>query len=253
MISQKWKKLIKALHQKKYRKQERLFIVEGEKAVMELLQTDFTIKRLLLTSAFLERNKVDIHIPFDLVSKNELAQVSSIENNYTALAVVEQYENVPLFPESKDEIVLALDDIQDPGNLGTILRVCDWYGIKKVVCSNETVDLYNPKVINASKGSFLRVRCFYTDLQEYLRKCFNFPNLTIYGTTLLGKSIYQANLLKPSIILMGNESRGISEKYFHYINENINIPRCEGGGAESLNVAIATAIVLDNFIRKKYM
>jgi TrmH family RNA methyltransferase len=248
MISQKWKKLVKSLHQKKYREVEKLFLVEGEKPILELLQSGFYVEKLFVSDLFLKKNP-DVSLNFELVSTQELAQISAMENNQMALAVVRQYENTMLVPEN--DLIVALDNIQDPGNLGTILRICDWYGVKKVVCSNQSVDLYNLKVINASKGSFLRVRCFYTDLKNYLVYCVkNFSEALIYASTLQGKSIYETRFQKPAILIMGNEARGISEDILSYVKQEISIPRPMEGGAESLNVAIATAIIVDNFLQR---
>lgn len=247
MISQKWKKLVRSLHQKKYREQEKLFLVEGEKPVLELLASDFHIEKIFVSDLFLKKNP-NLLQDFEVLSVFELSQVSAMENNQMALAVVRQYENKPLYPDN--DIVLALDNVQDPGNLGTILRICDWYGIHKVVCSNQTVDLYNSKVINASKGSFLRVQCFYTNLQNYLKDCVeNFSETLIYASTLQGKSIYETKFQKPAILIMGNEARGISKDILSYVKQEISIPRPKGGGAESLNVAIATAIIVDKFFQ----
>ncbi|MCM8820213.1 MAG: RNA methyltransferase [Candidatus Omnitrophica bacterium] len=247
MISQKWKKLVKSLHQKKYRDQEKLFLVEGEKPILELLTSNFHIEKIFVTDLFLKKNPNFLQ-DFEILSASELAQISAMENNQMALAIVRQYENKPLYPDNN--IILALDNIQDPGNLGTILRICDWYGIRKVVCNNQTVDLYNLKVINASKGSFLRVQCFYTNLQNYLKYCVeNFSEALIYASTLQGKSVYEIKFQKPAILIMGNEARGISEDILSYVKQEISIPRPKGGGAESLNVAIATAIIVDKFFQ----
>lgn len=248
MISQKWKKLVKSLHQKKYREVEKLFLVEGEKPILELLQSGFYVEKLFVSDLFLKKNP-DVSLNFELVSTQELAQISAMENNQMALAVVRQYENTMLVPEN--DLIVALDNIQDPGNLGTILRICDWYGVKKVVCNNQSVDLYNLKVINASKGSFLRVQCFYTDLKNYLAYCVkSFSEALIYASTLQGKSIYETRFQKPAILIMGNEARGISEDILSYVKQEISIPRPMEGGAESLNVAIATAIIVDNFLQR---
>ncbi|MDW8296299.1 MAG: RNA methyltransferase [Raineya sp.] len=213
------------------------------------MKSDFEVIKVFITNSFIKKNPDFYRNPsdFEIVKEAELVQVSAMENNQMALAVVKQYENKVLLPEN--DIVLALDNIQDPGNLGTILRVCDWYGIKKVVCSNQTVDLYNLKVINASKGSFLRVRCFYTDIKEYLKSLKNKKELEIYATVLGGKSIYEITFQKPCIIIMGNEARGVSGNILDYVKQKVSIPRPPQSGAESLNVAIATAVVIDNLFR----
>jgi TrmH family RNA methyltransferase len=246
MISKKWQKLVKSLQYKKYRKEEALFFVEGAKSVRELLVSSYEVIILFATRNFLANNKIPKHILVQEASENELADIGTLQTNQDALAVVKQKENKPLLHQN-EELVLVLDDVQDPGNLGTIIRICDWYGIKKVVCSNQTVDLYNPKVINSTKGSFLRVECFYTDLAEYLSRAFE-QKIPIYGTLLEGDSIHTIPLKRNGLVVMGNEANGISDELKSYITQRITIPKF--GGAESLNVGIATAVVIDNFFRK---
>ena len=244
-ISKSWQKLIKSLHHKKYRKQEGLFFVEGEKVVMELLESDYEVLALFGTKDFFTKNKINSSVSVEIVSDTDLVSVGTFQSNDACLAVVKQKKMaLPKF-DSKG-LCLALDNIQDPGNLGTIIRVCDWYGINKVVCSNETVDFYNPKVINASKASFLRINCTYTDLSNFLEKA-RMENIEIYGTVLNGESIYEAKLDSIGIVVIGNEANGISENILSYISKKISIP-CFGK-AESLNVGVATAVVVDNFFR----
>jgi TrmH family RNA methyltransferase len=163
------------------------------------------------------------------------------------LAVVKTKPNDFLYAE-KQEYVLVLDDIRDPGNLGTIIRIADWYGITKIICSLTTTDWYNPKVIAASKGSFTRVRGYYVELDMYLEKVRTTEQGTrIYGTFLEGKNIHQTTFAEAGYIVMGNESNGISPSVETFITQKITIPRF--GGAESLNVGIAAAVVLDNWRR----
>lgn len=246
-ISKSWQKLIKSLHHKKYRKQEGLFFVEGEKVVLELLQSDYEVLALFGTKNFFIKNKINSSVSTEVVSDTDLVSVGTFQSNDACLAVVKQKKMTLPKLDSKG-LCLALDSIQDPGNLGTIIRVCDWYGINKVVCSNETVDFYNPKVINASKASFLRVKCSYTDLSDFLEKA-RTKNIETYGTVLNGESIYEAKLDFTGIVVVGNEANGISENILSYISKKISIP-CFGK-AESLNVGVATAVVIDNFFRKK--
>jgi len=245
MVSKKWQKLVKSLQYKKYRKEEGVFFVEGAKSVQELLASDYEIEIIFATSSFLAREKnIPTNTPVETATEQELVEIGTLQSNQDCLAVVRQKENSFISLES-NEILVALDNIQDPGNMGTILRICDWYGIKKVVCSNQTVDLYNPKVINSSMGSFLRVQTYYTNLVEYLSQ---YNQTNIYGALLEGENLHQSQLSKTGIVLMGNESSGISNELIPLVNRKITIPRF--GGAESLNVAIATAVVLDNFMRK---
>ena len=244
-ISKNWQKLIRSLHQKKYRKEQGLFFVEGEKVILELLQSDYEVEILFGTKEFLQ-NKIPSYIKSEIALETDLVALGTFQSNKACLAVIKQKQmNLPSL--EKDEMILALDNIQDPGNMGTIIRICDWYGIKNVVCSNETVDFYNPKVINSSKASFLRVNCIYTNLSDFLKQA-SLKNIQIYGAVLDGNNIYHTRLQKNGIVVVGNEANGISDDILHYVNQKISIP-CFGG-AESLNVGVATAVVIDNFFRQ---
>jgi len=238
-------KLIKSLHEKKNRVELGLFLVEGEKSVSELLNSNFEIDLLLTTEKFFEEFGEKIRErskTFEIVNQDEIEKVGTLETNNSGLAVVKQKTNK--LPEIKNnEIVLTLDEIKDPGNLGTIIRIADWYGIKNLIASKETVDFYNPKVITATKGSFSRVNIFYTDLKDFLLK----TNLPILGAFLKGENIHEIKFPSNGILLMGNESNGISKEIEKLITKKITIPSY--GKAESLNVAIATAIIIDNWKR----
>lgn len=247
-ISKNWQKLIKSLHQKKHRKEQALFFLEGEKVVLELLQSDYEVEILFGTNDFFLKNKIPSYIRYEIALEADLVALGTFQSNRACLAVVKQKKmNLPSL--EKNEIILALDNIQDPGNMGTIIRICDWYGIKNVVCSNETVDLYNPKVINSSKASFLRVNCVYTNLTGFIKEA-SVKNIQVYGAVLNGSNIYNTTLQKNGIVVVGNEANGISNDILYYVNQKISIP-CFGG-AESLNVGVATAVVIDNFFRQNY-
>lgn len=238
-------KLIKSLHNKKDRNEHGLFLVEGEKSVEELLESDFKIESILGTKEFFASHAKIIelkNITCDIVEQNEIEKVSTFESNDSALAVVFQKENSS-FNTEQDEIILALDDVRDPGNLGTIIRIADWYGIKKIVASDTTVDIYNSKTISATKGSFTRVQIFYTDLVNFLSNT-SFP---VLGAFLNGKNVHTTEFPQGGIVVMGNESNGISKEIEKYITKKVTIPAF--GKAESLNVAIATAVILDNWKR----
>jgi RNA methyltransferase, TrmH family len=236
-------KLIKSLNEKKYRNEYGLFLVEGEKSVKELLQSDFKIEHILTTKEFYEANSADFKdFPYDIVEKAEVENISSLESNDSVLAVVFQKENSS-FEINNDEIVLALDNIRDPGNLGTIIRIADWYGIKKIIASESTVDQYNNKTISASKGSFTRVSMFYTDLEKYLENI----KIPVLGTFMKGENVHNFNFPKSGILLMGNESNGISKEIEKFVTNKITIPSYSE--TESLNVGIATAVVVDNWRR----
>lgn len=247
--------MIKSLHDKKYRQKTGLFLVEGEKSVVETLNSDFEIKTLLATKPFYTKYSKQIKdkkIVCEIVEPGEIENVGTLESNDSVLAIVKQksqtittadQNNSTLKPES-NEIILALDNIRDPGNLGTIIRIADWYGVKKIVTSIGTVDFYNPKVISATKGSFTRVNVRYTDLKNFLSE----TKMPILGAFMDGENVHQFNFPKNGILLMGNESNGISPELEKLITQKITIPSF-GGRAESLNVAIATAVLLDNWKR----
>lgn len=250
MLSKNVVKYLNSLQLKKYRQENGSFLVEGAKSVVELLASDFEIEMLVTTDAFYKENtqKFDKQ-PFrvEIATPDELSRVGTLQTNDAALAVVKTKPNDFLYAE-KREYVLVLDDIRDPGNLGTIIRIADWYGITKIICSPTTTDWYNTKVIAASKGSFTRVRGYYTELDTYLEKVRSMEQETrIYGTFLEGKNIHQTTFAEAGYIVMGNESNGISPAVENFITQKITIPRF--GGAESLNVGIAAAVVLDNWRR----
>ena len=249
MLSKNRIKYINSLKIKKYRQVHQSFIIEGAKSVLELLDSDFNIEFVLTTQEF-EQKYASIlsrhNTITETVTLQELEGLGSFQTNDSCLAVAKTKQNDFLSPE-KTEYVLVLDDVRDPGNLGTIIRVADWYGIHKIICSNDTTDIYNPKVITASKGSFLRVNVFYTDLPVYLAE--NAAGKNIIGAFLGGGSLYDFNFSTAGgFIVMGNESNGIGEAVTSFVTNKITIPRV--GDAESLNVGIATAVMLDNLRRQ---
>ncbi len=246
MISKAKVKFIKSLQVKKYRKEAQSFIVEGAKGVKELLRSDFEITWLAGTSDFLDENRNTLSLrKVDWVetTERELSPLGTFSTNNAALAIARLRPNLP--PHLTNEFVLVLDDIRDPGNLGTIIRTADWYGIKNIIASVETADFYNPKVITATMGSFCRVHVYYVSLTDYLFG----TNWPLYGASLTGKSLYETNFEKEGFIVIGNESLGISPAIHSLITQHVTIPRI--GQAESLNASIATAIILDNVFRSK--
>ncbi len=247
MVSKNTVKFIKSLHRKKIRKQEQLFFVEGAKNVTELLRANFTVTHLLYTDKFWQEHSRLVELcegENEMVSRELLAQAGTFQTNDSALAVAKMPEP-DIFEVEKGDLALALSDIRDPGNLGTILRIADWYGVHKLILSPETADIFNPKVLHASMGSFCRVRWCYTELLPFLQKA----KVPVYGASMQGDNVHSLGLGEEGIILMGNESRGISEELLPFVHQKIGIPRF--GGAESLNVAIATAVICDNFQRNK--
>ncbi|RAI89472.1 TrmH family RNA methyltransferase [Algoriphagus yeomjeoni] len=245
MLSKNTVKFIKSLHQKKFRNQEQKFFVEGEKSVLEVLNSDFKLELLVATDSFFEKHNSIISqsaAQVILVTQNQLETLGQYQSNDSALAVVQMKSNSPYdFPQG--HFVVGLDDVRDPGNLGTIIRIADWYGIKNLVFSEQTADFYNPKVIQSSMGSFTRVSFFYADLKDVFSKW----NVPVYGAFLDGENVHQMTKIKHGVILMGNESNGISRELENMVTNKVTIPGF--GQAESLNVAIATAIICDNFKR----
>lgn len=247
MLSKAKVKYLKSLQVKKFRRIHNSFMVEGAKSVLEILNSNFQVLELYATEDFAKTNKEilsKVGVSAEIVKEEELIAAGTFSSNDAALAVASIVDNIPL-KANDDELALVLNDIQDPGNLGTIIRIADWYGITKIICSNETADLYNPKVINSTMGSFTRVRLFYTDLQEYLTSV---KGVKIYGALLDGENIHHLNKGKKSgYLIMGNESKGINDALLPYITDKVTIPRF--GGAESLNVGVATAVLCDNLLR----
>ncbi len=246
MFTKNQAKLIKSLHEKKNRVELGLFLVEGGKSVSEVLNSDFEIDFLLTTTEFFDKYGEKIREKsnsYEIINQFELEKVGTFATNDSAIAIVKQKQN-KTFEIGKDEIVIALDEIKDPGNLGTIIRIADWYGIKNIVASKETVDFYNPKVITATKGSFTRINIFYTDLNDFLSK----QKLPILGAFLDGENIHETKFPSGGILVMGNESNGVSKEIEGLITKKITIPSY--GQAESLNVAIATAVILDNLLNQ---
>jgi TrmH family RNA methyltransferase len=245
MISQKWSKLIKSLHLKKFRKAEQLFFVEGEKAVLEVLAAHWPVKALFGTADFFDRYP-DTAYAAEISQScpaSDLEQVGTFASNNAALAVVAIPQYAP-FAETAGDWTLVLDNVNDPGNLGTIIRIADWYGIRHILCSPDTVDAFNPKVIASAKGSFLRVKLHYAELATALATA----QQPVYGAFLDGDSVHQLALTKPGgFIVLGNEAHGISPALETLISRRITIPAF--GQAESLNVGIAGAVIVDNLLR----
>lgn len=241
MVSKNQIKLITGLQQKKYRKQEGLFIAEGIKVIQELLNSNFELHHLYTTTqenidSLKQQNST-------LITEAELKKISALTTPNDCLAVFK-------IPQSKEPgysgLIVALDDVRDPGNLGTIIRLCDWFGIKQLVCSEQCADVYNPKVVQATMGSLARVNVVYTDLKAFIDKA----NIPAFGTFMDGENIYTMQLPEEGIIIMGNEANGISPAIEQMVSQRIAIPRFgDLQRTESLNVATATAIILSEFRR----
>ena len=239
-ISKNQLKLITSLSQKKYRQKHNLFIAEGVKVLNELLNSTFEIETLFCTDDFeatISEEKVV------RISETELKKVSTLKSPNKALGIFK-------IPKEKavqnSGLTIALDAINDPGNLGTIIRLCDWFGVTQLVCSKDTVDCYNQKVVQASMGSLTRVSIHYTDLENYITK----SNLDTFIADMDGENVYKTKLPKEGILIMGNEANGVSEEIKSLLQHKISIPRFgETQETESLNVATATAILLSEFKR----
>jgi len=241
MISQNKVKFIQSLHTKKIRQKLGCFLVEGAKNVLEVLASDWHVMEIAATEAFASEQLSDINIPIYLVGQAELEKLGTLQTNDAAIAVVaipSANQDFSLV-KAQSGYYLALDEVRDPGNLGTIIRIADWYGITGILANNGTAELYNPKVIAASMGSFVRVPFYYCNLPEVLAQ----SALPIYGTFMEGESLHKVAFPSGAIIVMGNESNGISEEVAQVVQRRITIPRY--GLAESLNVGIATAICCD--------
>lgn len=237
MISKSELKFIRSLKIKKYRQAASAFLIEGEKNVLELIQSDFNIQRIVGTDSFFQAHpECKNHENAVGASSKEVADMSSFKSNESVIAVAEMKTfDQELFETSK--FILALDGLSDPGNLGTIIRTADWFGFDQIVCSLDSVDLYNPKVISATMGSFTRIKVAYCDLPSYLKKY----NGIAIGAEMNGEPLNKIPSNQPIIIVMGSESHGISPTVKKELDFSVTIPRF--GGAESLNVGIATGIL----------
>lgn len=233
-------KLITSLQQKKYRQKHKLFVAEGVKVVEEFLNSDFECERIFSTENYEFSGLEDKRV---LISDLELKKISQLKTPNKVLGLFKIPENQELGSQG---LVVALDAINDPGNLGTIIRLCDWFGIDTLVCSKDTVDCYNQKVVQASMGSLTRVAIVYGDLISYLKS----TNLPSYIADMDGASVYETSLPKEAILIMGNEANGVSKEVREIVDAKISIPRFgKIQETESLNVATATAILLSEFKR----
>ena len=239
MITNAQIKFIKSLSQAKIREQNNLYIAEGEKLAAEWLQSSANVQMIIATSVWLSKNQsiISKHKSATVLEVDEhtLARISQLQTPNQVLLVVGYETNSRL--EIGNEWILALDTIQDPGNMGTILRIADWFGIKTIICSPECVDIYNHKVVQSGMGAHLRVNVQYQGLPAFLKT----NNLPVYAALLEGENIFQIKSKTPGVLLIGNESKGISKDLLPYATHPITIPKI--GGAESLNAGVATGII----------
>ncbi len=233
-------KLITSLQQKKYRQKHKLFVAEGVKVVEELLSSNFKIEKLFVTEDY-SCNLSNEQLV--LVSDVELKKISQLKSPNKVLGLFKIPETNSVINKG---LIVALDEVNDPGNLGTIIRLCDWFGVSKLVCSRNTVDCFNQKVVQASMGSLTRVDIVYKDLVPFIKD----TELPSFIADMDGENVYESKLPKEAILIMGNEANGISDEIREIINSKISIPRFgEGQQTESLNVATATAILISEFKR----
>jgi len=240
MLSKNQVKFIRSLKKKKFRQTNQLFLAEGIKVVKELLSSSFQLHKIYCTITYQNPLKVT---DLQIITEKELAMISDFTNPNQVVGIFE----IPTEKKPQHKgLTIALDGINDPGNLGTIIRLCDWFGVSQLICSENTVDCYNPKVVQASMGSLARVAINYLDLHEYLSS----ESRIIYGTFLNGENIYDSKPETNSVIVLGNEANGISDSIKALVQKKITIPQFgEQQQTESLNVATATAIFLSEFRR----
>lgn len=241
MISKNEIKLIKSLSSKKNRLKELLFIVEGEKMVNELLSSNYKIKKIYATKEWYENNfsKLDL-IDLKKISYDELSKISSLKNPNNVFALVEMFSN-ELNYFNLSGTTLILDSINDPGNLGTIIRSCDWFNVRNIICSKNTVDIYNNKTIQSTMGSIFRVNVHYCNLTDFFVSINNKPQT--FAATLNGRNLKNLKNNKDNFLIVGSESHGISDDLMKFVDEEVKIENISGSG-ESLNAAIATSIIL---------
>ncbi|OOQ60106.1 TrmH family RNA methyltransferase [Mucilaginibacter pedocola] len=238
MLSKSQISLLTSLQHKKFRRENGLFLVEGHKSITEFANSPYRIHTIYHTPGNAPKLlNLSRKINFQEISLNELQKVSALKNPADALATVYLPEDTGLSNKQlQNKFTLVLDGVQDPGNMGTIIRTADWFGITTIICSEDTVDAYNPKVVQATMGSLARMSIHYTDLKAFLQS----TNLPVFGALLNGESIYRTNFGNEGLVVMGNEGNGIRPEIEPLVSHRVTIPRI--GGAESLNVAIATAI-----------
>ncbi|MGY8946624.1 MAG: TrmH family RNA methyltransferase [Flavobacteriales bacterium] len=243
MVSKRDIKLISSLKQKKFRDLNRFFVVEGKKSILEFIDSKFKLVKLFSIDCSVFN---DIENQID-VSSDEFKKISFFNNPDDHLAIFEIPKNKPV---NQNKLIVALESIRDPGNLGTIIRTCEWFGVKDVICSNDSVDCFNPKVVQSAMGSLSRMNINYVDLNSYLKS----SKLELIGTTLNGKSLYETNLLiEKGILIFGNEANGISDTLSSMLNHNLTIPRSVNSHVpESLNLSISVGVILGEIKRKSF-
>jgi TrmH family RNA methyltransferase len=236
MLTKNELKYIQSLYHKKHRDEEQLFVAEGPKLAEELINSEFVIKHIYALDTWIQKNPA-IKVPLTEISEIELGRITNLQTPNEVVVIAEQAKTFGE-PELPGHLTIMLDGIQDPGNMGTIIRIADWFGINQIICSNDCVEMYNPKVVQSTMGSILRVKCWYKDFESL-----EFKNSTpVFGALLNGKNIYAVGKVKEGVLVIGNESKGIREPMLSKITHPVTIPKL--GGAESLNAAVATGIIV---------
>lgn len=254
MLSKNQIKNITALHSKKGRSEAGLFIIEGDKLMAEAFNSAYQIESIYALPVWLSGNVSKINqcaARIVEVTADELRKISLLSTPNNVLAVCKQKDfslDVTLF---QDKLSLYLDDIRDPGNLGTIIRLAHWFGIPQVICSPETVEFYNPKAVQSTMGSIFHVNLVTLDLVEVLTQSSDIKAVKVFGALLDGENIYSKDNFTSGILVIGNESNGISSKNLKFISDKIKIPPASENHAESLNAAMATSILLSEYLRRK--
>jgi TrmH family RNA methyltransferase len=252
MLTKNELKFIQSLKDRKVRNAEGVFVAEGKKVVNELLHSNIAIKQIVCLSTYYDVANIPANINCEIVGEKELERLSTLSTANEALAVCYIPELVLENEVFDTKLTLVLDNINDPGNLGTIIRIADWFGIDTIVCSKQTVDVYNPKVVQATMGSITRVKVFYTDLFAFIQQQQTKNKLAIYGAVLGGENIYETKLTNQGFIIIGSESHGISKEVKDLITSTITIPNYSiDAKTESLNAAVATGIICAEFKRQQ--
>jgi TrmH family RNA methyltransferase len=236
MLTKNELKYIQSLYHKKQRDEEGLFIAEGPKLAEELINSKFDIKQVYALREWLQRNPA-VKAPVAEISQSQLVRISNLQTPNQVVIIAKQMKTTGE-PILKGNLTIVLDGIQDPGNMGTIIRIADWFGVGQIICSNDCVEIYNPKVVQSTMGSILRVKCWYKDLEAWEFQ----KGLPVFGAMLHGKNIYATGKAPEGLIVIGNESKGIREPLLSKITHPVTIPKT--GGAESLNAAVATGIIV---------
>ncbi len=251
MLSKSLIKLVNSLSLKKYRQKHNLFVVEGQKLVSDLLRMNVNIKHIISCNNDFTYKKAKI----TYASRNEMKKISNFKTPSDIIALAE----IPDYKFSIDNLTnklsLALDEIQNPGNMGTIVRIANWFGIENIICSENCADIYNPKVVQSSMGAIMGVKVHYVNLPETIRKLKRTSNHNVYGTFMSGENIYTSKLSSSGIIVMGNEGQGVSDEISKLVDIKLSIPANTSTftGSESLNVAVAAGIVVSEFNRGRFV